>query len=386
MESIFDNTKKRQEKAMSTVFSHIIQKRFSHMYENVATEALAYILESSEDARKGMTKLIRGIIPDMPQLRFRTQQMEGSIRPDMWGFADLEPRLYVENKFWAGLTDNQPVSYLEQLAEYPISTLLLIIAPADREETIWRELKRRLEGAKLTCTVQEPPSGISNLVKTELGPMLALASWTSVLSTLEYETTDDPAARSDLIQLHALCNSADDDAFKPISYSEMSDQRTPASIIQLSSVVKSVAELAVSEGKVCIDNLRPQASWDRIGRYIKLSSDPLGGAGAWFGIHFSLWKAHGTTPLWIVFSRGDFGRAQEVRPLIEPWAVQKGIFTVMNGSDISIALDIPAGEERIEVVRCLAKTLAELSVLLQQLPMQATYAAAPLEDNETARN
>ncbi len=47
---------------------------------------------------------------DLPELTFKTQQTEGSIRPDMWGFAGNEPCVYIENKFWAGLTDNQPVS------------------------------------------------------------------------------------------------------------------------------------------------------------------------------------------------------------------------------------------------------------------------------------
>ena len=78
---------------MSTVFSHIIQKRFSQENENVATNALAYVLQSSDAARNGMTKLLRGILPNLPLLRFKTQQMEGVIRPDMWGYADSERRI-----------------------------------------------------------------------------------------------------------------------------------------------------------------------------------------------------------------------------------------------------------------------------------------------------
>jgi hypothetical protein len=57
---------------MRTVFSHIIQKRFSAVSEDVATDALAYVLESSDAARRGMTKLLRGIIPDLPPLQDST--------------------------------------------------------------------------------------------------------------------------------------------------------------------------------------------------------------------------------------------------------------------------------------------------------------------------
>ena len=82
---------------METVFSHIVQKRFSKVNEDVATDALAFVLHSSKTARNGMMKLLRGIVPDLPELQFRTQQTEGCIRPDMWGFAGVDPRVFVEN-------------------------------------------------------------------------------------------------------------------------------------------------------------------------------------------------------------------------------------------------------------------------------------------------
>jgi hypothetical protein len=78
---------------MQTVFSHIIQKRFSRINEDVATDALSFILHSSESARNGIMKLLRGLVGDLPDLRFRTQQTENSIRPDMWGFHKTEPRV-----------------------------------------------------------------------------------------------------------------------------------------------------------------------------------------------------------------------------------------------------------------------------------------------------
>ncbi|MEK9136981.1 MAG: hypothetical protein AAB393_07655, partial [Bacteroidota bacterium] len=175
---------------MHTVFSHIIQKRFSQVNEDVATDALAYVLASSNAARHGMTKLLRGIVPDLPPLHFKTQQTEGAIRPDMWGFADTEPRVFVENKFWAGLTDNQPVSYLKQLAAYSQPTVLLVVAPAAREQTLWRELNRRLIDTGISISERDAAAGVARSVATQLGPILALTSWTNVLSVLEHEAVD----------------------------------------------------------------------------------------------------------------------------------------------------------------------------------------------------
>jgi hypothetical protein len=351
---------------MHTVFSHIIQKRFSQINEDVATDALAYILESSDAARQGLAKLLRSITPDLPLLRFKTQQEEGAIRPDMWGYADSEPRVFIENKFWAGLTDNQPVSYLRQLSTYLQPTVLLVVAPKARELTLWRELDRRLLNANIDISEGNSSGGVFQSVKTQLGPILALASWTSVLSVLEDATVDDPAARGDLVQLRALCNVADNEAFLPVSNVELSDQRTPAFILQLNSIVQAAVDLAVTDGVMSINRLRPQASWDRIGRYVWVSGEHC--CGGWFGIHFGLWKLHGTTPLWLLFSEDKFGRAQEVRPLIEPWAEKNGKLTATYDRNFAMAFDIPVREERAEVIRSLAVYFKSIATVLGTLP------------------
>src|SRR5687767_5081415 len=125
---------------MNTVFSHIVQRRLSQENENVATEALAFIVESSAPARAGLMKVLTGVAPGLPALRFRTQQTKENARPDMWGFDGGTPRVFIENKFWAGLTENQPVQYLRVLAHYPNPAVLLTVVPANRLETVRREL------------------------------------------------------------------------------------------------------------------------------------------------------------------------------------------------------------------------------------------------------
>ena len=350
---------------MQTVFSHIVQKRFSQVNEDVATDALTFVLRSSESARSGMMKLFRGIAPSMPALRFRTQQTEGSIRPDMWGYDEDEPRVFVENKFWAGLTDNQPVSYLEQLAEYTQPTVLLVVVPKTREHTLWRELIRRLEDAGISATKQDAAAGIVHSTTTKKGPILALTSWTRLLSALELEAADDQSARSDLLQLRALCEAADSEAFVPISSAEVTDQRTPAFILQLSFIVQASVDLAVTEGVLNITRLMPQASWERIGRYARFSDER--GVGMWLGIHFGLWKKHGGTPLWLVFSPTEFSRALEVRPLLEPWAAREGVFTTFQNDEFAVAVDIACGEDKDQVVRSVVDRLNEIAGVLYVL-------------------
>src|ERR1035437_3816743 len=291
---------------MSTVFSHIVQKRLSRENENVATEALSYILGYSQAARNGMMKLLRGVVPELPDLRFQTQQTVGKSRPDMWGYDKTDPRVYVENKFWAALTENQPVSYIEQLAKYTQPTILLVVVPDAREQMSWRELSRKLKDAGISAEGRDDASGIVYSVSTNKGPILALTSWKKLIDALELEAVDDQAARSDLVQLRALCKAADTDV--PISAEEVSDQRTPAFVLQLSSIVKEATEKAISAHALHKGRLKPQADWERIGRYARFSNEQ--GVGVWFGIHFGLWKLYGETPLWAVFSGTDLPARQ----------------------------------------------------------------------------
>lgn len=364
---------------MNTVFSHIIQKRFSQVNEDVATDALAYVLQSSEAAQRGMAKLLSGIVPDLPSLRFKTQQSEGAIRPDMWGFADHGPCVYVENKFWAGLTDNQPVSYLKRLAGYAQPTVLLVVAPAAREHALWRELIRRLEDAGISGSECDSPAGVSHMVSTGLGPIVALTSWTNVLSVMEHEAVDDPAARGDLVQLRSLCDASDNEAFTPLSRQELSDQRTPALVLQLSSIVQAAVDLAVTNDILSVTGLRPRSTWHLIGRWVGISGSRGTVAGAWIGIHFELWKSHGTTPLWLVFSASDWGRSHVVAQLIEPWAAARGILTTTLRDRFAIGLDLPAGEEKAGVVRSLVDQLKAIATMLSALPPRTSEVVDVME-------
>ena len=362
---------------MSTVFSHIIQKRLSRENEDVATEALAYVLASSEAARNGMVKLLRGVEPGLPQLWFRTQETEGTARPDMWGFSegDVSPRVFVENKFWAGLTDNQPVKYLELLADHSQSGVLLFVVPAARKHTIWNELKRRLKQAEVEIHESDAAAGMAYMATTSLGPVLALTSWGNVLSALEHEVVEDPAARADLVQLRSLCVAADSDAFIPVSHAELSDQRLPGLMMQLGSIVQEVTDVALNEGFVSVDGLRAASSWDWIGRYLSIPRD--NSAGAWMGLYFIMWKTHGVSPLWLYFSGTSWGRAPEVRTLIEPWAARHDRLVVNHGDGIAIALEVPAGEERAGVVASLINQLKDIAGVLEVLPTQGASDLTP---------
>lgn len=359
---------------MQTVFSHIVSNRLSQEYENIATESLAFILQSSESARNGMMKILRSVISDIPDLHFRTQQTElldqRNIRPDMVGYDEFGTRVFFENKFEAGLTDNQPNSYIEQLTKCIQPTILLVVVPELREETLWSELNRRLIAAGISTTIFPTQSTkIVHSLKTECGPILALTSWTRLLSVLDDEVVDDQSAKNDLLQLRSLCEAADRDAYIPISQSVISDQRTPAFILQLYSIVQATIDKAMSEGGLNTSGTLPQANYERIGRYANVSNRK--DVGFWFGIHFRFWKLYGRTPLWVVFTSTHWGRAREVWPLIVPRAEKEGVFTKLVNDEFIIAIDIPPGAEKDVVVGYIVDRMKWVADVLNNLPQKS---------------
>lgn len=205
----------------------------------------------------------------------------------MWGCdAQTLPHVLIENKFWAGLTEQQPVAYLQLPAKQPHPTVLLVVAPGAREHTLARELDRKLAEAGISATELVSPTGVVRCLATGLGPILALTSWEKLLAFLEREVADEPNTRSDLAQLRALCVAVDQDAFQPISAKEVSDQRMPAFILQLGDVVRRAVALAVKGGVLDCRSLNPQADFYRIGRYAYLGAQRH--VCVWIGLHFEL--------------------------------------------------------------------------------------------------
>jgi hypothetical protein len=279
--------------------------------------------------------------------------------------------VFVEFKFWAGLTEQQPVKYISLLTRYPSPTVLLVVVPAARLETVWRELKRRIAGANVLTSSRDASVNVPYAVVADSGPILAITSWAKVLSAVEAELADgiadDMSAKNDLLQLRALCDAADLDAATPFSSTDLTDQTIPAFVLQLSSVVQLAVALGVSEGVLSLKGTQQMANWERAGRYFSFAATQ--GFGAWFGTDFRRWRERGSTPLWLVFSATTFGRASEAREVLEPWTQQQGLpCSVAADGAFGVGIDVIPGEEQDAVVRAIVNRLTEVGGELSRLP------------------
>jgi hypothetical protein len=265
--------------------------------------------------------------------------------------------LIIEAKFWAGLTDAQPVRYL-QVAPHP--EVLLFIAPEARQETLWRELERRVRGAELEM---ESNSGFSAVV----GPtVLALASWRAILNAMEAElyASGDGASLSDVRQLHELCKRHDDEAFLPLHSEELTSD-VGRRIEQFGAICSDLTGLLVKDGLADVSKLRPTGGNGWWGRYLRLR-----GHGAF--LHFSArcWADWGDSPIWLSFWTDTPSPRDHLRKAGIAWFERDG--------QVYIPVLLPLGEERDRVIAAAMSQLREIASALPQ-GQDAGHMLAPVE-------
>ena len=291
--------------------------RFAPSPENLATEALAYMLGQSPAARTALNKIAGSLCEGLGEAQtFRTQYTgEDQAIPDLAGFDHANRAiLLVENKFWAGLTPNQPAAYLNRLpAEGP--SLLLFIVPPRRLHTIWPDLTD--SAARANVSLPAPSNTGANAVSGQVGNRtLAVTSWLALLDQIDADarTSGDAATVSDVLQLRGLCEHMYSTGYVPAAMEELTNIEIPRRLLGLQDLVEQVCNRAIAGNIADSKGLRPTHFWHGAGRYLR-----IGAAGAWVGIDHRLWAEYGIGPLWVTFARTEFGRAGEVLQVISPW-------------------------------------------------------------------
>ncbi|MEW6269193.1 MAG: hypothetical protein AB1689_07850 [Thermodesulfobacteriota bacterium] len=343
---------------MSTLFEHIVARRLSHEYENVATEALAFIVSEEPKARDALVDLLRAAQPSLSgSLMFSAQKLLADARPDLAGTtASGEILVLIENKFWAGLTEAQPVAYLQHIG--PAGTLLAFVAPDLRVATLWDELTRRMKGA-VDFEILAPPAGFERLATTSLGPRLALMTWGKLLRALDLAVAGSSARASDLAQLRGLCDRVDAEAFLPLRADEITDQRIPARILQLTNLAEKAIAVARAHGILSTGGLRPSHFFDRAGRYVWFGERPS--IHGWLGVDLASWHRHGRTPVWVRF----WGVVDKIGTLLQRWAVEHDRAVIVEREEVLVGVDLPVGQEEDAVV---ADIVAQVGDLKRVLP------------------
>jgi len=344
-----------------TVFGNTCSK--SAHPENESTEALRYILGKSKAATLAFRRFVNDCGCDIPSISWFESQpvsQEGGT-PDLSCLDGRgETRVLVENKFWAGLTDNQPVAYLKLLPK-DLESLLLFVVPEARRNLIWDQLTSRCQSAGIKLSSLSSSPAVTSAVVSKRH-RLAVTGWHTLLGKLEDAllSADERSTASDVAQLRGLCEAMDAQAFLPLRADELSDQTVPRRIIDYSNLVREIANAAIQERVCKKDGLLPTHGWYSAGQYLK-----LGRFGMWLGVEAESWARWGASPVWCYFSRGTFGKANLVRELLHGWngrSLQRA-YEEDDGSVI-VPIILKNGVEKEEITKSAVEQLRVLHKLL----------------------
>jgi hypothetical protein len=272
--------------------------RFATSPENLATEALNFILASSASARRAMLDLCRQLgCEEAVDLSFTTQRTNANgSRPDFVGrTVSGQTPVVVEAKFWAGLTKNQPVSYLKGLPE---NGLLLFIAPAARADVLWGELRRRA-GLNAEPGATTPPVSKYHV---RIGPhLMALISWRALLEHLEVACAlAEEAIKADIRQLMSLCDKMDSEAFLPLRAEELTSN-VGRRVTQYCDLAERITDRLVGMGLADVNGSRATGGKGWYGKYLRFR-----GHGAFLHFDARRWAQYGHSPLWLAVYGRNF--------------------------------------------------------------------------------
>ena len=352
-----------------TLLAHLTLK-FATSPEDIATEALRHILESSATARRAFQELLReggaevGLIP-----RVHTQAGDAEGRfPDLAAFDEQgAERVLVESKFWAGLTKNQPVPYLWRLPQ-DRPTALLFVAPAMRRDRLWDELRNRVVKAGIELgatyeTLELRSAGAGGKRR------LMLTSWTALLDRIAREANAESKTLTDIRQLRGLTDHMDGDAFLPLRPSELGPEFARR-MLGLQRLIDRAAQHGKENAWINLNGVAVTPRATGYGRYMKLGG--VGGwAGVWFGIDCGLWAGRRATPLWLQF----YGRSpgwksplplDEIRRRLGALRTEDPPGLIDIDSDVFAPINLSTGVEQEVVFDAVVARLKHIAGLIGQ--------------------
>jgi hypothetical protein len=346
-----------------TVFGHLVHQ-FSIHPENLATEALCFILRTSPAASRAFTEFIHQIGFDCPgDLYFETQRggSAGCI-PDMKCYDDEKRlRVIVENKFGASLTRNQPVTYIDLLPS-GVTAVLLFVVPEARLQILWKEVIA-------LCKAVEKPSTIQ-VAHLDEEHYIAVTSWRTLLNALSEEAPLDGEIdrRNDIAQLQGLCRRMDEEEFLPLVEEELSSQSMAQRFINYSDLAFNIINEAKIQG--LFKNVRAQNS-----KYSSGASVEIGEYIAWIGFNPFAWRRKGVSPIWLAFH--SYARMAQIREKLTEYRRVKPqrCFDSEDGRFVMVPIVLKAGVDKKYIIK---EAIDQIGELVAKLGVQISLITPPV--------
>jgi len=337
---------------MTRLFGHLAS-RFGHSSEELATEALCYILRSSDEMLVAFIDHVNEVVDGGlgTNMRLVTEKStDDGGRPDLIGWdRQTSNRLFVESKFGAALTGNQPTGYLQAL-EKDEGSVLLFLVPERRKQNVWREVIQRSKKDRKFSG--EPRDFRAQVDGTPVG----ITTWSNVLEVLNSAvSTSDPARiEEDIRQLRGLCRQEGADSFRPFKEGEFSPSMAQR-IIDINTLVVDLGNAVDDTLEAWVGSKKPSFAKHKY-RFKRR----LYGHNVEVGVRYGWWRNKEVSPFW-------------VRLFIDDVATQHAVFDSLNldvplfeggkysPEDVLIPLSVPYGQSRDETIDSLLSQLDNIS-------------------------
>lgn len=337
--------------------------RLTPQVEDAATDALAYILNTSEGSRKALVDLVSGDGFRLNELDFcRTQVVrDDQSRLDLVGY-DTGGRacLVIESKFWAQLLDGQASGYIDYLTPDGPS-LLLFVAPEVRHAKLWNEIeaqfRRDKPDARLTLVEHRAIEHVAVVEHEGQRKRVALLSWGSLLQQLE---SDDPPTAPDIRQLQGLARAQDDVAFAPL-HTEDLGATIPRRLLDFNRIINDVVGArGVHDGWMTTEGLKAAPQSDGHLRYFRFVDQNSGRTSTDLAlcVSYEQWARSGDTPLWL---RIWHNRQNEIDAIRRSYA---GTTRWRPGDHMWIPLQLRTGVEYHDVLEFVSDELKKIGKII----------------------
>ena len=191
--------------------------RIKGSQEDIASEGLTYVLQRSLTARQALNKVVETISGlAFGDISYSSQSVgENLERPDISGVdKDGKEVVLLEAKFWAALTNNQPVGYLNRLGD---NTVLLFVVPTLRVRPVFNELQMRLKQAGIEFETNNNTKHTLSVKHSQKSQQLIVRTWEDILHPIRQSLTqsEEQVLLSDITQIIGFCETIDNNSFQP---------------------------------------------------------------------------------------------------------------------------------------------------------------------------
>ncbi|MCY4577449.1 MAG: hypothetical protein OXD31_00230 [Chloroflexi bacterium] len=357
--------------ASPTVLAHVAWM-LRGTFEDLSTEALAYILNRSDAATGAFRELLQQAGANIsPIHEVQTQAVEeGGERPDLVCLdGEGIKHILMEAKFDAPLMRTQPVNYLRYLPKDRDSALL-VVAPSRRLVSLWAEMMERIR-AENDFTIGQERQGESVLSATVGdGRTFMLTSWDHLLGLLETRVQADNGEGTlrSIVELQGVVDYENLNAFYAPSgkLSDLNDDNKE----KLERLVYGAIEEGKREGWADMTGYSSARHENGYLRYFKMHDVSM-----WFGYDTRLWE-YLDGPLWLGFQDSAQEHIGEVRDRLSAVRV--------NRRD-DFYHDVPSWTHKRDFIRINLSCSGEYPELLQSILVQIREIASALKEKEPGR-